>query len=248
MLATDPLSLVFVTCIVLSSTFLIGTTLLGIGHGHGMHLHVGHAGHVGHLGAHTTAHVAVPASAHLTPQPGLRVQLPNHSATAPTPAATSGPGAPLAQVLSAINLNAVVIFLFCFGILGYLLHNTAHLNAVVALVLALIIGVTISGGVNVLLLRLMGHETGNLGADSSQMEGRLATVSLPVRAGGIGEIIYVGENGSRHSLGARSVTGQAIPRAADVVIVAYEQGIATVETWDSFLISAQPAMPAHQPG
>ena len=47
MIATDPLSLVFIGCFVVSGAFLILSSLLGFGHGH---FHLGHIGHAGHAG------------------------------------------------------------------------------------------------------------------------------------------------------------------------------------------------------
>src|SRR5258708_18633118 len=80
---TDPLSLVFLACIVFSGAFLVITTLTCAGHthglhfghlghagGHAVHLHLGHAGHATHAGhtdtgahaAHTTSGAAQTAS------------------------------------------------------------------------------------------------------------------------------------------------------------------------------------------
>ncbi|MGH2505033.1 MAG: hypothetical protein ACRDID_21190, partial [Ktedonobacterales bacterium] len=79
MLATDPLSLLFLGCALFSGLFLVAAVILGAG-GHGHLGHIGHIGHVGHLGAgdgatsshavghavgHNAAHVA-----HATPAQG----------------------------------------------------------------------------------------------------------------------------------------------------------------------------------
>src|SRR5690348_8917546 len=65
MIATDPLSLVFLFCVVLSGGFLVISTLLGTDHSdifhagsHAAHIHLsGHAGHAGHMG-HASGHGA----------------------------------------------------------------------------------------------------------------------------------------------------------------------------------------------
>lgn len=244
MVQTDPLSLVFIGCFVFSGAFLLASNLMGLGHGHGLHLHTGHlhmGGHAGqlHLGTHgpgAMTHTA--ANAHPT-----RVAVPHHAdATTHTDAAPAPAVSPVARMLGALNLNEVLVFLFMFGVLGYLLHNLAHAGAVATIIVAIFIGVGAAGAVNMLLLRLFGTEVGRLGLDSSQMEGRLATVSLPIRANGIGEIIFVGENGTRRSLGARSTDGSAIPRDAEVVIMGYTDGIAQVQDWQRFIVEARSPM------
>jgi hypothetical protein len=151
------------------------------------------------------------------------------------------------QVALAPNLNAILIFLICFGLLGYYLHNATHLGATVALTFAILIGGIVGAAVNLLMARLMADEGGRLDSESSDMLGRIATVSIPIRAGGLGEVIFPGDNGARRSLGARSAGGAAIARDADVVIVDYGEGIATVETWDAFLSTTGSAASYNSP-
>ena len=248
MIASDPLSLVFIACTVFAGAFIIATTALGMGHGHG--LHVGHvASHGAHSGGHhagVAGHHAGATPTHATalphsPTPGTRVALPHHAANAAnSQSAQAAVASPLAlRLLGALNINAVLTFLFFFGLLGYLLHNVGHAGAFVTILFAVVIGLGAAAVVNALLLRLFGTESGRLDPSSSELPGRIAQVSLAVRAGGIGEIIYVDESSSRHSLGARSSDGSAIARDADVVIVDFVNGIAVVQGWDDFLISAQ---------
>jgi hypothetical protein len=254
MIQTDPLSLVFIGCFVFAAAFLLSTTLLGMGHAHGGmhlhaaghgaggHLHLGHAGHAAHTGG---VHVAAPAPTSASGHPA-RVAVPHTNqagaqqhAQAQPEADGVGHGSSLLRLLGGINLNELLVFLFCFGLLGYVLHNAAHAGAVLTIIVALLAGVGGATGMNALFVRLFGAEAGRLGSDSSQMEGRLATVTLPIRAGGVGEVVFVGENGTRRSLGARSADGSAIPRDAEVVILDYKDGIAQVQAWDSFITETQ---------
>ncbi len=244
MIQTDPLSLVFIACFVFAGTFLLATTLLGMGHAHGgihvhaghiSHAHLGHGGHVGHTAGAGAGHAGAPGHP-------ARVQVPHQQgahAQAQDAPATTGHPALLSHVLESLNLSAILVFLFCFGLLGYLLHNAAHTGAVLTIIVAVLAGVGGAAAMNALLARLFGTEVGHLGADSSEMEGRLATVSMPIREGGVGEIIFVGENGTRRSLGARSLDGSAIARDAEVVIMSYRDGIAEVQSWDHFIASAR---------
>ena len=59
----------------------------------------------------------------------------------------------------------------------------------------------------------------------------LGKLSIPIRAGGTGELIY-SQQGTRRVAGARSETGIAIPKGAEVVVTRYEKGIAYVRPWE----------------
>jgi hypothetical protein len=234
MIATDPLSLVFLGCIIFSGLFLVVSSVSGLGHGHGLHLHLGgHAlghvaggGHVTHVGGHAaTTHAA-----------------PGH--TAPGHGALSGASARLSLVAhafeSSLNLYGLLVFLLIFGLLGYLLHNSTNLADVATFVLALAVGVGSAMVVSVLMARLFLLNTSYaLSAEDSRLEGRLGQVSMAIRAGGIGEVIYTSAAGTRHSVGARSAGGMPIARDTDVVVLGYKDGIATVQPWDSFMASVR---------
>lgn len=244
MVQTDPLSLVFIGCFVFSGAFLLATTLLGSGHGlrlHTGHVHLGgqglHGGHISHIGYATHTSTISHGSA---TQQAVRVAVPHANTTSSSAQAVPAPPiSPILRTLGSINVNEVLVFLFSFGLLGYTLHNLTNAGAVLTIIAAGFIGTGAAAGVNVLFLRMFGEETGRLGTDSSQMEGRLATVSLPIRPNGVGEIIFLGENGTRRSLGARSADGSAIARDADVVIMEYTDGIAKVQSWEHFINDAQ---------
>ncbi|HEY7349386.1 MAG TPA: hypothetical protein VH599_13815 [Ktedonobacterales bacterium] len=237
MIATDPLSLVFIGCFVVSGTFLIISSVLGAGH-EDFHMgHFGHLGHVGHVGHAAGASHASGVMHHALPH--------GHAAghTAHTGAqtnATSGEGAPSGPPIWALlagflNLYALLTFLFWFGLIGYVLKNLADVGSLFASMIALLVGLVGAVLITMVMHRLMGRDDGELTAESSELIGTLATVSMPIRAGGIGEVIYTKGGGGRKSLGARSVDAQAIARDAEVVIVGYEKGIAQVQTWDRFI-------------
>jgi membrane protein implicated in regulation of membrane protease activity len=247
MLATDPLSLVFIGCFVVSGTFLILSSILGFGHGHFLHIghtgHAGAAGHVGHAGpavghASGVIHHALPHG-HAA---GQSAHVATHSnASQGQNAATSAQTNPSiwATLAGALNLYAILTFLFWFGFIGYILHNLTNAGSLVAFFGALLVGVVGAVLINIAMRRLMGKDDGELTAESSEMIGTIATVSMPIRAGGIGEVIYSKGAGGRKSIGARSIDAQAIPRDAEVVIIGYEKGIAQVQTWDHFMAEAE---------
>ncbi len=246
MIATDPLSLVFIGCFVFSGGFLILSTLLGFGQGHlplGHTGHAGHAGQTGHVGGHASAvlHHALPqghAGAHAAHAGHATAgHAAAHPSTGGAQQAASAPASPSlwATLAGYLNLYAILTFLFWFGLIGYILHNLTNFGSLSAFLGALFIGALGALLINLAMHRLMGRDDGELTAESSELVGTIATVSMAIRAGGIGEIIYTKGTGGRKSLGARSVDGQPIPREAEVVIVGYEKGIAQVQTWDRFI-------------
>jgi membrane protein implicated in regulation of membrane protease activity len=247
MLATDPLSLVFIGCFVVSGTFLILSTILGFGHGHFFHIgHTGHAGDVGHVGHAGPAadHIAGHASGvihHALPQGhaaghSAHVATPSNANQSQNTAASAQASPPIWATLAGyLNLYAILTFLFWFGFIGYILHNLTHAGSLVAFFGALLVGVIGAVLINIAMSRLMGKDDGELSAESSEMIGTIATVSMPIRVGGIGEVIYTKGIGGRKSIGARSIDGLAIARDAEVVIIGYEKGIAQVQTWEHFM-------------
>jgi hypothetical protein len=63
-----------------------------------------------------------------------------------------------------------------------------------------------------------------------EMVGVLGKLSVPIREGGTGELIY-SQMGTRRVCGARSEGGSAIAKGAEVVVTRYEKGIAYVSLW-----------------
>jgi hypothetical protein len=77
---------------------------------------------------------------------------------------------------------------------------------------------------------LMAHES-ELDPADYRVEGVLGRLTLPIRAGGTGELVY-SQAGTRRAAGARSEDGQAIPKGAEVIVTRYEKGIAYVRRWE----------------
>lgn len=240
MLATDPLSLLFLACALFSGLFLVASVALGAGHGH-----------AGHLGGNSGAHTAAPAHAVAT---HAASHAPAHAAAGHdathghTGAAMPGEGlwtSIQSLLLGSLNLNGALIFLLVFGVLGYLLHNGQGAQLLTTLLIAALVGALAAIGVNAALTRIfITTQAGELTADSSRLEGHLATVSIAIRAQGLGEVVYTGEAGARHSIGARSADGAPIAAGAQVVITEAERGVATVQPWDSFIAETRQRLSA----
>ena len=239
MIATDPLSLVFLACFLFGLIFLLVTALLGsLGHGHagghatGHHfdLHLGaHDSHmVGHVGGHAPVHAGAHGAAHGPIHPGA------HSTGQGTKTAAPTQGDGLA-LLSYINPTSIVLFLLGFGFFGYVFHTTAHFVLPLTLALAGVSGLVITGLVLLLLARLFGDSEGATVQDVSDRTGLLGKVSVTIQENGLGEIIYVSPGGMRKSIPARSIDGRRLERDQEVVVVNYARGVAEVDTWDNII-------------
>src|SRR5581483_9360741 len=147
--------------------------------------------------------------------------------------AGGGHGARGSQI-SPFNVSTLTAFLAWFGGVGYLLHRYSSLWLWLALVVAILSG--IGGGVVVfwfLAKVLLAHER-ELDPADFEMTGVVARVSIPIRAGGTGEILFT-QNGARRAAAARTETGAALTKDTEVVVTRYEKGIAYVCRWDEFV-------------
>ena len=133
--------------------------------------------------------------------------------------------------LSWFNFGTIAAFLAWFGGTGFLLERYYHIWVVMALGVAVLSGVGAAAVVFWFLARvLMASETA-LDAADYDMIGVLGKLNIPIRQGGTGELIY-SQQGTRRVTGARSETGIAIPKGAEVVVTRYEKGIAYVRPWE----------------
>lgn len=247
MIASDPLSYIFLGCFLFSAVFLVITTLFGVGHGHalgagghGLHLpHIAGGHHIaGHItaGGHTPSTTAHGAT-HVDPSSASHV---TGGDTAGTTTQVGGGAGLKSLLLGTLNLYGLLTLLLLFGLLGYLLHNFSNVGPELSLILALLVGAGSALLVSSLLSSLFfNREVGVLGAESSVLEGRLGKTSMAIRAGGIGEVIYSNTQGGRQSIGARSADGEAIPVDTDIVILGTKNGIASVQPWDRFMANVR---------
>jgi len=132
--------------------------------------------------------------------------------------------------MSPFNPVTMAAFLAWFGGVGFLLTRYSSLWVVPALAIAAASGVVGAGALFLFLTRVLVSADENLDPADFVMTGVLGKVSSHIREGGTGEIIY-SQGGTRRACGARSDTGQAIPKETDVIVTRYEHGIAYVRRW-----------------
>ena len=132
---------------------------------------------------------------------------------------------------SIFNTTTIVMFVTWFGAAGYLVTHYRSTAVGLALVASTAAGMAGGALMYVFLARvLMAHERPLRDSDFV-MVGVLGRLSIPIRTGGTGELIY-SQEGTRRSCAARSDSGTAIDRGSEVVVMRYEKGIAYVRKWD----------------
>ena len=237
-IATDPLSLLFLACFLFGLLFIVVSALLGSG-GHGSGSHVVHAGtsHVGHIGdiGHTGHSVHAGHTLH-----GAHVHV-NHagnSVKSIVPSHHNGGQSAASNHFSLfafVNPVSIALFLLGFGFFGYVLHDTANLILPLTIIFSLLGGLVVAALLLALIGRVFGDSEGETIQDVSDRVGTLGKVSMTIREGNIGEVLYVSPGGMRKSVPARCVDGRRLERDEEVVITSYQGGIAEVDTWEHFM-------------
>ncbi len=128
---------------------------------------------------------------------------------------------------SPVNFNTALIFFTWFGAAGYVLRRFYDASAPVSLLAAAATGLVGATLVYLFLARVLWRGQTVLDPADYAIEGSLARISSPIRAGGTGEVVYTLDQ-KQLVAGARSVDGAPLPLGAEVEIVRYEKGVAYV--------------------
>jgi hypothetical protein len=139
--------------------------------------------------------------------------------------------------VSPFNPPTIAAFLAWFGGTGYLLTRYSALRVSFELLLSVAVG-TVGGGIIFLFLsKVLITEEENMDPADYEMVGVLGKLSVSIREGGTGELLY-SQMGTRRVCGARSENGEAIPKGSEVVVTRYEKGLAYVRLWSE--LSGEP--------
>jgi hypothetical protein len=132
--------------------------------------------------------------------------------------------------LSWFNFGTIAAFLSWFGGTGYLLQHYYSVWFVVTLGVATLSGIGAASIVFLFLAKVLMAREAALDPADYDMIGVLGRISIPIRTGGTGEIIY-SQEGTRRVAGARAEDGEAIAKGAEVIVTRYEKGLAYVRQW-----------------
>jgi len=184
--------------------------------------------HLPHFHGHAGGHFA-PAHAPVAPATAAAAHAPLvHGAGA------AGPGgagrAARGSSVSPFNPPSIAAFLAWFGGAGYLLTRFSAIWVGLALSLSVVSGLVGGAVIFFFLTRVLMSAQEFLDPADFEMVGVLGKLSMPIRAGGTGELIY-SQMGTRRVCGARSDQGSAIAKGSEVVVTRYDRGIAYVSPW-----------------
>lgn len=132
---------------------------------------------------------------------------------------------------SPFNMATIAAFLAWFGGTGFLLSHYYGVWYLAALAVASLSGIGGAALVFWFLIKVLMSKEENLDPADYDMVGVLGRVTIPIRPGGTGEIVF-SQAGTRHVSGARSEDGTPIAKGAEVVVTGYENGIAMVRRWE----------------
>jgi membrane protein implicated in regulation of membrane protease activity len=133
--------------------------------------------------------------------------------------------------VSPFNFVTLTAFLAWFGGAGFLITRFSSIWFALGLLIAMGAGVFGAAIVFLFLTRVLISHEENMDAADYEMVGVLGRISMPIRENGTGEIIY-SQAGTRRTCGARSETGGAIEKGAEIVVTRYDKGIAYVRCWE----------------
>lgn len=130
-----------------------------------------------------------------------------------------------------LSLGTIAAFLAWFGGTGYLLVRFSSFWVFFSLGIAGAAGFAAAGTVFLFLAKVLMRKEENLNPADYDMIGVLGHLSIRIRKGGTGEIVFA-QAGTRHCAAARSEDSVEIPKGTEVVVTRYEKGIAYVQRWD----------------
>ncbi len=133
--------------------------------------------------------------------------------------------------ISPLNPMTLAAFLAWFGGAGYLLTRFSTIWFFFGLAWALVAGIVGAAIIFFFMTKVLMSKEENMDAADYEMVGVLGKISVPIREGGTGELIY-SQAGTRRVCGVRSEDGAAIVKGEEVIVTRYEKGIAYVRRWD----------------
>lgn len=167
------------------------------------------------------------AGGHLPVAQGTAVHAPSAGANGTS---AEIPHAHHGATVSPFNPPSMAAFLAWFGGAGYLLTRFSALWVGTALSLSILAGLIGGAIIFLFVSKVLISDQEYLDPADFEMVGVLGRLSVPIREGGTGELIY-SQMGTRRVCGARSDDGGRITKGSEVVVTRYERGIAYVRLW-----------------
>jgi membrane protein implicated in regulation of membrane protease activity len=135
--------------------------------------------------------------------------------------------------ISPYNAMTITAFICWFGGAGYLMTHYTSVLMPIAIAVAILVGLLGGAIVFWFLAKFLMKEDYRLDPADFEMVGVIGRLSIPIREGGTGELIYE-QAGTRRVVAARNESGSAVAKGEEVVVTRYERGIAYVKLWKEF--------------
>lgn len=162
--------------------------------------------------------------------PHFHIHLPGAHGHGGVHAAHGHHGGGRGSQVSPFNLLTLTAFLAWFGGTGYLLARHSTMWFFTALLVSLLSGTGGAAIIYLFLAKVLTSPDEELDPADFEMTGVLGKLSVPIREGGTGELIY-SQAGTRRVCAARADDGSAILKGTEVVVTRYERGVAYVRRW-----------------
>ncbi len=188
--------------------------------------------HLPHFHGHSVPHFP-PTAGPVAHAPTVHTGGGHAPVAAHAPATAHAPGANQAarSGVSPFNPPSLAAFLAWFGGTGYLLTRFSSVWVGLGLVLSVASGLVGGAIIFLFLSRVLISDEENMDPADYEMVGVLGKLSISIREGGTGELIY-SQAGTRRVCGARAEEGGVIAKGTEVVVSRYEKGIAYVRPWE----------------
>jgi membrane protein implicated in regulation of membrane protease activity len=147
--------------------------------------------------------------------------------------------------VSPFNPASIAAFLAWFGGTGFLLTRYSALRVGFELLLSMVMGLIGGAIVFFFISRVLMSENENMDPADYEMVGVLGKLSVSIRTGGTGELLY-SQMGTRRVCGARSENGEPLEKGSEVVVTRYEKGIAYVRLWSEMSGEEDESAPAEE--
>jgi hypothetical protein len=173
--------------------------------------------------------------------PHMHLHMPHGGHAAASHAGTAAHGGDGSD-MPFFNFATITAFLAWFGGSGYLLTRYSGWVVTAVLLVAIVLGLLGAGVVFLFVVKFLMAHSHELDPADYEHVGALGRITSSIRAGGTGEITF-SLGGTRQVCGARSESGEALGRGAEVIVTRYERGIAYVRRYDD-MAGEQPGNPA----
>jgi membrane protein implicated in regulation of membrane protease activity len=140
--------------------------------------------------------------------------------------------------ISWFNFGTVCAFLSWFGGTGFLMTRYSGVWSWLIFMMAVLSGMVGASLILFFIVKVLLPQDKALDPSDYEMVGVLGRVTVTIREGGTGEIVF-SQEGIRRCCGARSERGEAIAKGTEVVVTKYEHGLAYVRCWDELTNEAE---------